>query len=70
MEGETTYSDSYATIEGKIRRSELALSELEHLLEDLFQGKKITATEQEALLELAWGMNTDQKARQAGGSSG
>lgn len=65
METEATYSDSYITVERMIRRGELSLSELEHVLESLLRQKNITSTEGEALLELAWGMKTEHKSSAA-----
>ena len=62
---EAEYSDSYLTVERMIQRGELSLSELEHLLESLLRQKNITTAEGEALLELAWGMNTDHKSAAA-----
>ena len=61
METEAAYSDSYLTVERMIHRGELNLSELEHLLEVLLKQKNITSAEQEALLVLAWGKNTDHQ---------
>ena len=57
----STPSDSYLAIEQRIRRRELSLSEQEHLLDRLVQQAQITSTQQQTLLELAWGMNTDPK---------
>jgi hypothetical protein len=57
METADPDSDSYLTVEQKIRRGELGLSELEHWLEVLLAQEKITSTEQQALLELAWGLS-------------
>ena len=46
--------DSYAVIEQKIQLGEVMLSDLERLLDTLHRQQLITASEQEALLELAW----------------
>ena len=61
METEAAYSDSYLTVERMIQRREFSLSELEHLLDNLLQQEKITSEQQEALLELAWGKNIENK---------
>lgn len=58
METSNAYSDFYIVVEQRIRRGELGLSELEQLLDGLVGQKQITSAEQQALLELAWGMNT------------
>jgi hypothetical protein len=47
-------SDSYVTIEKMIHLGEFMLSDLERLLETLHRQERITNSEQEALLELAW----------------
>jgi hypothetical protein len=62
METADSYSDSYITVEQMIRRRELRLSELEHLLDALRRQQNITTAEQQALLELAWGTNIDSKS--------
>jgi transposase len=62
METADSYSDSYITVEQMIRRRELSLSELEHLLDALRMQQNITTAEQQALLELAWGINIDSKS--------
>ena len=58
---EKTVSDSYIRIEQIIRRRELSLSELEHLLDDLVSQKQLTSAEQETLISLAWEINIDHK---------
>ena len=58
METSNAYSNSYVVVEQRIRRGELSLSELEHLLDRLVDQKQITSADQQALLELAWGINT------------
>ena len=59
---EKTVSDSYIRIEQIIRRRELSLSELEHLLDDLVSQKQLTSAEQETLISLAWEISIDHKA--------
>ena len=59
MQSSNAHSDSYVVIEQRIRRGELSLSELEHLLDSLVAQKEITSAEQQALLELAWEINTN-----------
>ena len=59
METPHTRSDSYVVVEQRIHRGELGLSELEHLLDELVEQKKITPAEQQGLLELAWGWNVN-----------
>ena len=58
METSSAYSESYIAIEQRIRGGELSLSELEHLLDGLVSQEQITSAEQQALLELAWSINT------------
>ena len=53
-------SDSYIVIEKMIRRSEVSKSELEHLLNSLAKQGQITATEHQALLELAEELSRDK----------
>jgi hypothetical protein len=53
-------SDSYIVIEKMIRRSEVSKSELEHLLNSLAEQRQITATEHQALLELAEELSRDK----------
>ena len=65
METEAAYSDSYISVERMIHQGELSLSELEHLLDALLKQKDITSAEQEALLALAWGRNTDRQTSAA-----
>jgi hypothetical protein len=57
METAVPYSDSYLTVEQMIRRGELGLSEVEHWLDALLEQEKITSAQQQALLELAWGVS-------------
>ena len=57
METAVPYSDSYLTVEQMIRRGELGLSEVEHWLDALLEQEKITSAQQQALLELAWGIS-------------
>jgi hypothetical protein len=57
METADPVSDPYLTAEQMIRRGELGLSELEHWLDALLAQEQITSTEQQALLELAWGLS-------------
>lgn len=57
METADPYSDSYLTVEQMIRRGELGLSEVEHWLDALLEQEKITSAQQQALLELAWGVS-------------
>jgi hypothetical protein len=52
-------TDSYIVVEQMIRRGELGLSELEHLLNTLLQQERITTQEQQVLLELGWGINSN-----------
>lgn len=59
---EKTVSDSYIRIEQIIRRRELSLSELEHLLDDLVSQKQLTSAEQETLISLSWEISIDHKA--------
>ena len=61
MENAESYSDSYRKLEQLIRRGELNLSALEHLLNDLVAQHHLTSAEQEALLALAWVNKTDHK---------
>jgi hypothetical protein len=58
METSSAYSESYLAVEQRIRVGELSLSELEHLLDGLVSQEQITSAEQQALLELAWSVNT------------
>ena len=59
METSSAYSESYIAVEQRIRRGELSLSELEHLLDRLVSQEQITSAEQQALLELAWSINSN-----------
>ncbi len=52
-------SDSCLVTERMIRSGEVSLSELERLLDSLDDQLLITTAEHEALLELAWKLNTD-----------
>lgn len=56
MEEKMQTSNSYAALEEMIQRGQITLSKLEHLLDDLQRQERITASEHEALLELAWTM--------------
>jgi hypothetical protein len=47
-------SDSYLVVERMIQTGEIALSELERLLDTLEEQRLITVAEHETLLELAW----------------
>jgi hypothetical protein len=53
-------SDSYTAVEKMIERGEIMFSDLERLLLTLRRHERITASEYEALLELAWSMNVDK----------
>lgn len=59
MEPSHAYSDSYLVVEKMIHQREITLSELEHLLDALKGQEQITVTEQQALLALAWQINSD-----------
>jgi hypothetical protein len=59
METSSAFSESYIAVEQRIRGSELSLSELEHLLDGLVRQEQISSAEQQALLELAWSINTN-----------
>ena len=61
MESINSYSDSYLRIEQIIRKAELSLSELEHLLDDLVRQNQLTSAEQQALLALAWETSINDK---------
>ena len=61
-------SDSYIVVERMIRRGELRLSELEHVLEILVGQEHITMAECKALFDLATKLKTDQL--QSGDESG
>jgi len=61
MESINSYSDSYLRIEQIIRKAELSLSELEHLLDDLVSQNQLTSAEQQALLALAWATSINDK---------
>ena len=62
MENADSYSDSYLTVESMIRRGELSLSDLEHLLETLREQENISAAEQQTLLALAWEVKIENKS--------
>lgn len=49
--------DAYPSVERMIYRGEIMLSDLERLLEFLHRHERITRSEQETLLELAWSRN-------------
>jgi len=59
METSSAYSESYIAVEQRIREGQLSLSELEHLLDGLVSQEQITLAEQQALLELAWGIHAN-----------
>ena len=63
METSSAYSESYFAVEQRIRGGQLSLSELEHLLDGLVSQKQISSAEQQALLELAWRINTNDMPR-------
>ncbi len=46
--------DSYAAIENMIRHGEILLSDLERLLNAFHKEERLSSSEQEALLEIAW----------------
>ena len=48
--------DSYTAVEEMIRLGRIMLSDLEHLLDSLQRQERITPSEHESLLELAWKM--------------
>ncbi len=52
-------SDSNLVVTRMIRAGEVSLSELERLLDSLEGQQLITTAEHEALLELAWKINTE-----------
>jgi hypothetical protein len=56
MEEQIEPSDSYAAVEKLIQVGEVMLSDAERLLDTLRKQERITPSEQEALLELAWRM--------------
>ena len=53
--------NSYAAIENMIRQGDILLSDLERLLNALHKEERITSSEQEALLEMAWSMVTGNR---------
>jgi len=62
METPNAFSNSYIMVEQRIRRGELSLSELEHMLDGLVGQEQMTPAEQQKLLELAWRLNTNNTA--------
>ena len=52
-------SDHYLVVERMIRRDEVSLSELQHLLNSLEEQRQITPTEHQALLDLAEQLSRD-----------
>ena len=70
MENTDPCSHSYLIVEKMVRRGELNLSELEHLLDKLRKQEQITSEEEQALLELAWQLRVGPSLPQQGlGSS-
>lgn len=55
-------SDSYVEVVNMIHLGEIMLSDLEHLLETLHSQKRISPSEREALLELAWDMSIQKNS--------
>lgn len=53
-------SDHYTVLERMIRRDEVSMSELEHLLDSLAEQGQITDAEHQALLELAEKLSQDK----------
>ena len=57
MEANMKRSDSYITIEKMIQRGEIVLSTVERMLAALKSEKRITPSEYNGLLDLAWRTN-------------
>ena len=62
METTNSHFDSYLAVEQKIQQGELSLSEVEHLLEALLRQQRLTLSEQETLLALAWKVKIDHES--------
>jgi hypothetical protein len=53
-------SDHYIVVERMIRRDEMSMSELRHLLDSLEEQEQITTAEHQALLDLAKELTRDK----------